>query len=97
MDSAIASVSYKVNNVNFKREVFASFPDQVIVIQLTADQTAHIRGSKWTTNINTEMNYCSSEVLSLEETNGPLFDLIDDLVVSSASAGIAERLLQSHL
>jgi alpha-L-fucosidase 2 len=39
-------------------------------------------GSKWTTNINTEMNYWSSEVLSLEETNGPLFGLIDDLVIS---------------
>ena len=38
--------------------------------------------SKWTTNINTEMNYWPAEVCNLSECHGPLFDLIDDLVVS---------------
>jgi alpha-L-fucosidase 2 len=38
LDTAIASVAYKVDGVSFRREVFASAVDQVIVIRLTADQ-----------------------------------------------------------
>src|SRR5439155_8176824 len=40
--------------------------------------------SKYTTNINLEMNYWPAEVTNLSETTGPLFDLIDDLRVSGA-------------
>ena len=42
LDTAIASVSYKVCEVTFKREVFASHPDRVIVVRLTADQPGQI-------------------------------------------------------
>jgi alpha-L-fucosidase 2 len=34
-------------------------------------------GSKWTVNINTEMNYWPAEVANLAECTAPLFDLID--------------------
>ena len=37
---------------------------------------------KWTLNINCEMNYWPAEVANLSECAGPLFDMIDDLVVS---------------
>ncbi len=40
--------------------------------------------SKWTTNINLEMNYWPAEVTNLSECTAPLFDLIDGLVVSGA-------------
>ena len=42
LDTAVASVSYTVNGVQFKREMFASAVDQVIVIHLTADQPGQI-------------------------------------------------------
>ena len=35
--------------------------------------------SKWTTNINTEMNYWPAEVTNLSECHLPLFDMMDDL------------------
>jgi len=35
---AIATTSFTVNNVTYKREIFATFPDQVIVMRLTADR-----------------------------------------------------------
>jgi alpha-L-fucosidase 2 len=35
--------------------------------------------SKWTVNINTEMNYWPAEVTNLAECHEPLFDLIDDV------------------
>jgi len=38
--------------------------------------------SKYTTNINMEMNYWPSEVTHLTEMNGPLFRLIDDISVT---------------
>jgi len=41
-------------------------------------------GSKWTTNINLEMNYWPAETGNLWETQTPLWDLIDDLQVAGA-------------
>jgi len=38
--------------------------------------------SKWTLNINCEMNYWPAELCNLSECAQPLFDLIDDLAVS---------------
>ena len=38
LDSGLASVSYKIGNTQFTREVFASFPAQVIVMRLAANQ-----------------------------------------------------------
>ena len=40
--NAVASVSYKVNGVHFRREVFSSFTDQVVVVRLTADKPGAI-------------------------------------------------------
>jgi alpha-L-fucosidase 2 len=36
-------------------------------------------GSKYTININTEMNYWPAEVTNLTECHGPLFDLVEEL------------------
>ncbi len=38
--------------------------------------------SKWTTNINLEMNYWPAEVTNLSECHEPLFDLIDEVAES---------------
>ena len=40
--------------------------------------------SKWTLNINCEMNYWPAEVANLGECHEPLFGLIDDLVISGS-------------
>ena len=42
LDSAIASVSYRLGGVSFKREAFACYPDGVIVLRITADQPANV-------------------------------------------------------
>lgn len=38
IEKAVFTTSYKVDGVTYKREVFASEPDQVIVLRLTADK-----------------------------------------------------------
>ena len=43
------------------------------------DQMKPSWDSKWTVNINTEMNYWPAEVTNLAECHEPLFDLIDDV------------------
>ena len=40
--------------------------------------------SKWTTNINTEMNYWPAEIANLADCHRPLFDLIADVAESGA-------------
>ena len=42
LDDAIANVTYKVGQVTFRREVFVSYPDQVLVVRLTASQPGQI-------------------------------------------------------
>ncbi len=45
LGEGVASVNYKMNDVSYKREYFASHPDQVIVIRLSADKPASYSGS----------------------------------------------------
>jgi alpha-L-fucosidase 2 len=45
MDSALVDVSYRLDGVAYSRRIFASYPDQVIVIRLTADQKGKINFS----------------------------------------------------
>jgi alpha-L-fucosidase 2 len=42
IETAVSSVSYKVNGVTFRREIFSSFTDQVIIVRLTADKPGSI-------------------------------------------------------
>ena len=38
LGSAVVTVTYRVGNVQYTREVFASYPDQVLVVRLAADR-----------------------------------------------------------
>jgi alpha-L-fucosidase 2 len=42
LSNAVGTVSYKSGGVAFRREYFASYPDQVIAVRLTADKPASI-------------------------------------------------------
>src|SRR5688500_9443990 len=42
IDSAVATTRYKVGDVTFTREVFASYPDNAIVVRLAADKPGSI-------------------------------------------------------
>jgi alpha-L-fucosidase 2 len=45
--------------------------------------------SKWTVNINTEMNYWPAEVCNLSECHEPLFDLIEDCAATGGKTAEA--------
>ncbi|HEY4299896.1 MAG TPA: glycoside hydrolase family 95 protein [Candidatus Didemnitutus sp.] len=42
LDRAVATTRYRVGDATFTREVFSSFPDQVIVLRLTCDRPGEI-------------------------------------------------------
>jgi alpha-L-fucosidase 2 len=42
LDTAIAAVRYRIGDATFTREIFASNPDQVIVVRLTCDKPGRI-------------------------------------------------------
>lgn len=42
IENAVTTTKYDVNGVTFKREVFASFPDQVIIVRITASKPGNI-------------------------------------------------------
>lgn len=42
LDSAVTGMRYQIGDCNFTREVFASYPDQVIVLRISCDQPRKI-------------------------------------------------------
>lgn len=80
LDTAVASVCYTANGIHFKREIFSSPVDQLIVVRLTADQPGQI---SFTAGLNTPQ-------VATMTTEGP-----DTLVISGingAANGIAGAL-----
>jgi alpha-L-fucosidase 2 len=59
LNSALAVTSYRAGDVTYHREVFASFPDQVIVVRLTTDQPGTLH---FTATIESQMPYSVSIV-----------------------------------
>ncbi len=63
LESGIAGVSYLANGITYERTVFASAPDQVIVVRITADKpcsisfTANLRGERNQTHSNYATDY----------------------------------------
>ncbi|TLV01454.1 glycoside hydrolase family 95 protein [Dyadobacter luticola] len=52
IERAVAKTSYQVDGVTYTREVLASFPDQVIVVRLTADKPGKISFSAAYSTLN---------------------------------------------
>ncbi len=73
LSDAITTVVYKANGTTYKREVFASAPDQVIVVRLTADKPASIsfranlRGVRNQTHSNYATDYFRMDALGNDE------------------------------
>ena len=79
LDSAIASVSFRANGATFRREIFASYPDQAIVLHFTADKAAQISFSLQMTSphTNSETHLLRPDTLVLGgqvETDGLRFE-----------------------
>ena len=63
IDAGVATVSYRVGEVTFTREVFSSFPDQVIVVRLSCDKPGQL-----TFAAKLQSPHPGAETLALEDT-----------------------------
>ncbi|KPK46491.1 MAG: hypothetical protein AMK72_09805 [Planctomycetes bacterium SM23_25] len=67
IDSAIVTVRYSVEGVAFTREVFASYPDQAIVVRVTADKPGKVsfKASLASPHQETSVAAAGKDVLSM--------------------------------
>jgi alpha-L-fucosidase 2 len=47
LDDATAETTYKIGSASFRREVFVSYPDQILVVRITASQPGQLTLSVW--------------------------------------------------
>jgi len=47
LDRAVARISYRADGVGYTREIFASHPDQVLVVRLSVDKPGALSFSSW--------------------------------------------------
>jgi alpha-L-fucosidase 2 len=71
LDTAVAGVSYTADGVHFKREIFSSPVDQVIVVRLTADKPGQISFTAgMTTPQKAQVTADGTNTLVLKGVNG---------------------------
>ena len=66
LDNAVASSSYRLNGVSYKREYFTSFSDDVDVIRLTADQPGKLNFTISLTRPERSLTTTIGKVLQME-------------------------------
>ncbi|MFM8984026.1 MAG: glycoside hydrolase N-terminal domain-containing protein [Spartobacteria bacterium] len=74
LNEAIALVSYKQDGVTYKREYFASYPDNVVAVRLTADQKGALSFT-----VRAEIPYLDANDRadkSIEDGVGPLLPIL---------------------
>lgn len=59
LDDATSTVSYRVGEIGFRREMFISYPDQVLVVQLTATKPGNL---SFTVGIESQQQATSTAV-----------------------------------
>ncbi len=57
LDRAVTSVTYREGDATFTREVFSSFPDQVIVVRLTCDRPGRIT---FTASLDSQLRFTTA-------------------------------------
>ena len=60
LNTAINTVSYTVNDVQYTREVFSSFPDQIIAINLTSSKDKNLAFDLWLDAIHEDKSVITS-------------------------------------
>lgn len=62
IETAVTTTRFEVDGVTYKREVFTSFPDQVIIVRITASKPGKI-------NFTASMNHPAQTEITIEDDN----------------------------
>lgn len=72
LDTAVLTTTFKRDGVTYKREVFSSTPDQVVIVRLTADKPASLSFKAWLmTPFKDARLAVEKDRLALSGTGGP--------------------------
>ncbi len=104
LDTAVATTTFEVEGITYKREVFISSPDDVLVISLTASEPAALnvqvrlgRPADFTTSaVGEPMLMMSGQAAHDGRHKGVRYHTTLYADVDGGTAAIAEMLLQSH-
>ncbi|ALJ04507.1 hypothetical protein APS56_04845 [Pseudalgibacter alginicilyticus] len=85
IENAVASVTYKIDDVTYRREVIASYPDQAIVVRLTASKPGKISfSSKMTRRVDVKDDMyrydaeLGAKVESIKTPPAPIIKVLGD-------------------
>jgi alpha-L-fucosidase 2 len=71
--NGITTVKYSVGDVNYKREVFASYPDHLIVVRITADKPGQLNfNTTFSSPQENELKIVDEDSIVLSGKNGPM-------------------------
>lgn len=83
LDSAVAQVTYEADGVNYKRQYFASYPDKVIVVKISADKPqVNLRLSAQSANENAETTYGTSGYTAHDDTGSKMLECITHININ---------------
>ena len=74
IEKSVSTVSYRSNNVNYKREVLASYPDDVIALRISADKKGALSFDTFFKSLHPVETYLEGHTLVLKE-QAPAFVL----------------------
>ncbi|SHI70410.1 glycoside hydrolase family 95 protein [Pseudozobellia thermophila] len=75
LSNAVSTVSYQVDGVNYKREVFSSYPDQILAVHVTADKSRALGFEVWMDALHEKkevVTSASSQTLKVKVKDGAL-------------------------
>jgi len=94
LDTAVAATNFKINGVAYRREVFSSAPDQVLVVRLTADSAGKIsvgvelqRPDMRVEAIGSDTLIMSRQATSGNQTDGVKFAAVLKAVIEGGQVG----------
>ncbi|MDW5290189.1 glycoside hydrolase family 95 protein [Formosa sp. PL04] len=66
IEKSVSTVSYRSNNVNYKREVLASYPDDVIALKISADKKEALSFDTFFESLHPVETYLEGNILVLK-------------------------------
>lgn len=96
LDEAISRVSYQVGKTTFNREVFATYPDQLIVVHLSADQRKALNFDLSLDAIHEQKSVSASEgsiTLKVQVKDGALHGVAQLKIVSNGKLKVEDSKL----
>ncbi|MBP0902974.1 glycoside hydrolase N-terminal domain-containing protein [Mariniflexile gromovii] len=97
LNNAIHSVSYKVGKVTFKREVFSSFPDQILAVNLTSSKSKALNFELWLDAIHEDKSIKTngnSQTLEVKVKDGVLKGIATLKITTNGKLKVLDGKLQ---